>query len=254
MKKIRERLNLILNNEIFIILLFIFYVVTTNIDGSVLRYYHGFKIIAKIIRYIIYMFIVLKIMLKIINEKKINLMITMILILFTIIMFVSKDKSLITTLLIILLLRDLDFEKIVRCCLYSNLVIYLIVILGASFGIIQNWTYTRGEITRYSYGYCYPTLTSTYLFLFFLMRFYLKKGSVEIWEMALQILTSVLIYQATDSRMGFALALIIIIAEIIIKIYKSLKTYHEIKIKRTNKTFFEFIPNNCSNCNEYISF
>lgn len=254
MKKMMDRLKEFLDNEKFILLLFAFYVVTTNIDGSALMYYQGCIIFAKVIRYIIYFSATVKIIMKIINERKINLIITIMFILFTIIMFVSKDKSLITILLMILLVKDLNFEKLVKCCFYSNLGMYLILISGSSFGIIQNWTYTRGEIIRYSYGYCYPSLTSTYLFLLFLMRFYLKRGNVEVWEIALQLLTAVFIYQATDSRMGLALSLIIITAEVIIKIYNSLKiSYTIIKIKRFYKILFNCISYISSSYNKYAS-
>ena len=157
-------------------------------------------------------------------------------------MFISKDKSLLTILLMILLVNDLNFEKLVKCCFYSNLVMYLIFIIGASLGFIPNWTYTRGETIRYSYGYCYPSLTSTYLFLLFLMRFFLKKGKVETFEIALQIIAAVLIYQVTDSRMGFALSCMIIIAEIIIKIFYFFKSTYVIKLNGFIKKSFIVFP------------
>lgn len=226
-----DKLKSVINNEKILLILFGIYVLSVNIDNSIFKYDQIYIIVAKVIRYTIYGISFIKIIMKIIENKKINLTVLSMSIFFICVMVIAKNKFLITLLLVIILLQDIELKKIVKYCFYSNLFIFFILIAGSIFEVIPNWTYPRGHEIRYSYGYCYPTITSTYFFLLLLMRFYLKNGDLEIWDILFEFLGATILYYATDSRMGYALALIIIVSEIVIKIFKWLKLSENNKLK-----------------------
>ena len=220
MKEWTEKIKRIFKSEKIILLLFSIYVITTNLEYSVINTYPVYTLVAKIIRYAIYVYTIIKTILKIIEMKKINARFLAIIIFSLLVMIISKEKSWVTILIMILLIKDMNFEKIVKYCFYCNLVMYVIIIMGSIFKIIPNWTYSREFSIRYSMGYSYPTLTSTYLFILLLMRFYMKKGKKESWEIMLELLLASLVFYLTDSKTGFILSIIIILAETIIIVFK----------------------------------
>ena len=92
MKELISKLKIIINNEKIILILFGIYIATTNLDYSVYGFFQPYLIVAKIIRYVIYGIAIIKIILKIIDNKKINLTILIILLLGIIIMIVIVNN------------------------------------------------------------------------------------------------------------------------------------------------------------------
>ena len=234
MKKLIEIIKRIVYNEKFILILFGIYVITTNIEASVLGSYNSVGIANKILRYSIYIIAIIKTIYIIIENKKINLRVAITVIFFSCIAIVSKNKQLLILIIIILLIRELEFKKIVKYCFYGNIIAYVSILLGAIMGLIPNWNFSRGNEFRYAYGYSYPSITSTYFFLLLLMKFYLKSGKIEIWEIALELLITGFIYDVTDSRMGLLMACIIIGLELILKIleFKKIKFKSKVFLKQ----------------------
>ena len=246
MKKedIKVKLNKIFTNKLLLVL-FAIYIINKHFVYSVLNYNEVFLIIRKTILYTVYAVLIIKLLVDfIINQKRIRITWIGLIALSILISIITKDLELSVLMLIVLSLREIDFKSIVKTCFYSNLISMLLIISLSLLGIIENWVYKIGTQTQNSLGYNYSTIPSTYLFLLVLMRFYINKANVKIYEIITNIFLSVIMYYYTSSITGSLLIIIISILEIIYKVLKANNENRLRKIveKKTTKRVLKVIP------------
>lgn len=239
---IKEKIKSLFSERTFIIL-FILYVINKNFTFSVLTYNSGFSLARKIILYSIYGIFFCKILIDIYKSKKINYLCLGLFLLSCIASLISKNKELLGYVLVIIAIYKLDFNKIVRSCLFGNLFSFSVITILSLLGFIPNLRVFTPDGIAYSLGYYYSTFPATYVFLMFLMRFYLKKENVKSIEILSSLVINFVVYKITLSETAFILNLGILFFEIVYKIYKYKKwNIKQIAYKNILSIFFIIIP------------
>jgi len=206
-----------------LLILFSIFVVNKTFTLSVLNYDVSFSLVRKIILYSVYIIFVIYIICKVIKKNKINLKWWWLLVISLIITIISKNTEPIIALLIILTFKDIKPEKIVRVCFWSNIFSLFIIILLYLVNIIPDYKYFSGTSIRHSLGFYYPTFPSTILFFIVLMRLFIKKGKIGIFETLIYIVAILIMYKYTLSKTGLILSVAVVIFSLICKILNLLK-------------------------------
>ena len=89
--------------------------------------------------------------------------------------------------------------------------------------IIPDYKYFSGTSIRHSLGFYYPTFPSTILFFIVLMRLFIKKGKIGIFETLIYIVAILIMYKYTLSKTGLILSVAVVIFSLICKILNLLK-------------------------------
>lgn len=169
-----------------------------------------FNIILKLIRYICYLAFVFKIIEDIKSSKKI----TISMIVFTIITFltfiVSRNKSIVFFYLAMMAFRNLDIDKLIKNAYNITFVIFFGTITLSLLGIIPDWTFPRGTLIRHSLGFIYATDCIGIFLTMVLMYFYQKKSEAPIFEIIILEFINVVLYKYTDGRLSFVLVTILL--------------------------------------------
>lgn len=175
------------------------------------------EIICKTIKYGCFMIFVIKILYDIYQEKKLNINILIIAVLSIIIFLFSKNKSIIEITILLISLRKMNYNKLIKLALRVFIVIFAVIINLSLLGLIPDWTYTRGETIRHSLGFLYPTDCIGIFFSIILMIFYIKKSNITVWEILFLQTVNTFLYKYTDGRMSFILATILLLTMLISK-------------------------------------
>ena len=216
MNKIRKYFNF--NNGIYII--FSIYIVTMLLPETSISILEGtFENVVKIIRYGCYFFFIAKIFWGWKNEKtKITVMLLVIAILFFIIYYFSGKQSLLIMMIALFALRNINKEKLIKIALITYIITFFTVIVCSWIGLIPDWTYNRGETTRHSLGFSYPTITMVYYLMITLMYIYTRKNKITIYEIIILEIINVLLYKSTAGRTTYILVTIVLILSLLKKI------------------------------------
>lgn len=233
----KELCKKIINSRTNIILIaFIIFLVNIHLENTVLGWTNNiFSIISKIIRYGCYLIFLINIFLDWKSGEKITwpMLIAGVISILTFIF--SKNTAIILLLIVLFALRKIEMKKLIKIAYYTNLIMFIVVILSSVIGIIPNWIFERDDThIRLALGYHWATIPLTLFFFIVLMSFYLKRENVTIIEIYLNLVSSVVLFKLTDSRTGFILILLVILSTVLIKILKkfdiNIKKYKDSKI------------------------
>ena len=213
-----KKIKSFFSDEKFVITIFCILLVNIQFSYSCLNYNYVFQTTGKIIRYIVYLLLFISAICKL-RKKEINIKLILITILGLLISYFSHNYYILITLIVIIALKDIDFKAILKYAIPTTLLTFAFIITLSVIGVIPNWTSLRGNgDIRYYLGYNFATIPSTYYFTILLLIFYYKDSKISYLEIILQLLISVLLYSATDSKTGFILSIIVIVAMLANKI------------------------------------
>lgn len=136
-----------------------------------------------------------------------------------IVYLIAKDWTVFKVALILVAIKDRDIDDIIRISLYTCMAILGISIIMSFFDpsklyIVDN--FGRGKIEkRYCFGFTHPNqfnLAITYLIIGYM---YLKKRKVDLKELALLLILTIVTYILTTSRTGLLVTLAAIAINIV---------------------------------------
>ena len=191
------------------LLFFIPFVIFVNSTIISLRtdFFRSYSYILSLIRYTCLLIVVTKILICDIKNYSIStiIRITLILLLTIIVKFVTDDSSFFQLFILIIGSYDIEFKKIVKWTLISEIILFLIIVCACILKIIPNYVYSRkgSTIKRYSLGFKYSTSPSIFIFYFTMLYIYLRDKKIKKIEYIMLLIPNILIYYLTDSRTGF---------------------------------------------------
>ena len=207
-------LNLKTKKEYFLFYLsYSIYALAVIANTTVLPYVIGasaFSTFTKIVRYIAYLLIVIKI---IGDHYKLRQLILFgcIGLLFLFAGIKCGNNILITSYLFILGVQNLNFEKILQFCMVLMTLCMIIVVSMSVIGILPNWYYLVDDRERWCFGYIYPSYLSSAFFYIMVLSLTVKKHKINLLETIIVEVINLIIYIISDSRAAFYLLSCVII-------------------------------------------
>lgn len=110
-------------------------------------------------------------------------------------------SAMLNFLLVIICVRNISFEKIIRIDLIAKISFTLIIVILCCCKIVSNVTTVRTkEVVRYSMGFAHPNRLGAMLFLIVLYLAYIRKEKFKLKDIVFQIIMFIITYKLTDSR------------------------------------------------------
>ncbi|OUL10274.1 hypothetical protein B0533_02680 [Sedimentibacter sp. SX930] len=107
---------------------------------------------------------------------------------------------LIFDLILILGAKNVSFKKVIKLfCVISGIII-IITMLSSQFGLVENLIYERGNRSRISFGFEYPTDFTAHIFYLVMGYCYLRKEKLMYLELAGIFALSLFTYIFCDAR------------------------------------------------------
>lgn len=115
--------------------------------------------------------------------------------------------------------EKIKFERIVKLCVYCNLLFLFIVITSSLMGFIPNQTFYHNGLTAYGFGFAYFSNVPFSVFLITIMAYWLAKtGKRENLVLFLSLPANLFCYKYGTVRLTFFCYIIFIVLVIISKI------------------------------------
>lgn len=168
------------------------------------------QLVLKIVRYVCYIIFSIKIFYDWKKGEKITISILIATLVTIAIAIFAKNRSAFFILLILVALRKIDFDKLIKIAFKIFLVSFLVTISLAMLGIIPNWEFSRGMTPRYSLGFIYATDAIGMYLVIILMFFYTKKSNSTKTELLILEVINVFMYSYTNGRVSFILISIVL--------------------------------------------
>lgn len=200
------------------------------------------QFVFKIIRYLCYIEFSAKIIIDFKNEKKITWPIIIISVLAFIITIVSKNRNILFIVLILIALRNMDFEKLIKISFKIFMTLFLVVISFAMIGILPNWEFSRGNTTRYALGFIYATDAIGMYLVTILMFFYIKKDHSTKTELLILETINVFMYSYTNGRVSFFLISFILFIQFLSRFNFAKKVFYNNYIQKVLKLVCNTLP------------
>ena len=237
MKKIEEK---VFDNIIYIA--FFVYICTVFVNSTALYLENNYVTVGtKIIRYICYIFFVLNTIRVIYKEKNITICNLIFFLIGLAILIIGKNPEFLIVFFVVNSVRNLDLKKIIKNSLIIYVILFLLTILLSIFKILPDWIYFRGNITRHSLGFLYPTdLISIYVTIV-LLYFYVRNSKATYVELIILELLAIILYNYTNGRLGFIIASLILFIQLCAKIIVTKKLNNKWKIQDKTKKVLQGI-------------
>ena len=171
------------------------------------------QLILKLVRYVCYIEFFAKIIYDWRHGEKITISIIFMAIVSLAIAIIANNNSVLFTLLVLIGLRKLEFDRLIKITLKIFAISFIIVIFSSLIGIIPNWTFSRGDTPRYALGFIYATDAIGMYLVIILMYFYTKRNNVVVSELLLLEAINVFIYNYTDGRVSFILISLLLLIQ-----------------------------------------
>lgn len=137
-----------------------------------------------------------------------------------IISYIAKSVTFFFNFLFIFGARDIKNKQLTKRVLMLQVLVTSAIVIGSFCGIVPNWEYLIGDRYRQSLGFFYPNRISSMYFFMVLAYCYLRGKKISIVELAVLTIINFFIFHFTNTRMAFALTLVVLFVYLIIKIYK----------------------------------
>ena len=195
----------------------------------------------KCIRYLCYLYFGL---ILVINYKKLSYIDLFLLFVSLIVTYFSRNKFIITTLLIIISVKNYDLKKVFRLAFYTSLIMFSLTVFLSLFNVIPDWIFPKEDTIRHALGFIYPTDCFSIYLAIVLLYFASHKDDYHIsWIIVLELL-NIVMYLYTAGRLSFYLINITIIIMCLLKIKnlrKILSRLLEFKIIKVLAFSFPFL-------------
>lgn len=188
------------------------YVVLSILDFSTLAYqYEGFSLLLKLCRYACYLIFFVKIVLEILKERKISLSMVLSALLALVVVICSKQFPLGFLVFVLAAVSSLDFRRLLQYTLVAVSTVWAAMILSSLIGLLPNWSYTRGDIVRFSLGFIYPTDVFSVFLAITMMYCYLYHRKISYYVLAILELINIGLFYATNGRLSFILVNLVLV-------------------------------------------
>ena len=178
--------------------------------------------ILKLLRYVVLVPIILKIiLLDLKNYNKKNIIIVSVLIVFSFLecFFTPNGKTIIQYLIIVLGSYNIEFRRIIKYILITEIATISMIIILSIIGIIPNYEYIRTttEIARYSLGFAYPSFSAIFVYSLTCIYLFYKDKETKIADYIILFVINIIIFIITNTKFELACSLIVISFSIIYK-------------------------------------
>jgi len=159
------------------------------------------------------------------NHSKIELYTILILIpILSVIIFTTKTYyTLLPIFLLIVSVRNINLEKILRIWLFEIIILMLFVSVFYYIDIIGETTHVTeraGDKIRYGLGYGYSSFSANYFFHFTLFYSFIRREKIKVLEIIALSLTNYYLYLKTDTKSAFACSVLLLFLVLLIKYLK----------------------------------
>jgi len=189
--------------------IFIFYIINSLMEITVFNTVGVIADAIKIVRYLCYMFFIIKIAYDIVRERAVPLVAVAFLVLSGIVVLSTDHMRLGAAALALVAVKDIDAEQIIKHIFYALSVFFAAVVILSLLGIIPDLQHARGALTRHALGFHYPTDTHS-IFLTIVLIYVYRKSTKPVISAALLAANAILFY-FTNARMSFILITLVLI-------------------------------------------
>ena len=177
--------------------------------------YPGVAIILKLVRYLGYMIIILKILYDLFYIK--DLIKMLIFIIFLVLSAViSKDKELLFIGLMIIGSRGIELEKILKCLCILQVIVVFFTLLGCGLHVIPDVIFDLDNRIRHTVGFYYVSYLPHIYTMLVIVWLYLKRYTIKFYEYILITIVNILVYRVSATRVDFAIVFLAILLHIIV--------------------------------------
>lgn len=150
-----------------------------------------------------------------------GLLIALLLFLLTLMNSQGGQNNVPATILFVYAARNIKFDRIARWTVIISTFTLAFVILSAKLGVIQEYhtiqIQNERERLRNYLGFLYALYPATIIFNITCLIIALRKNKIKIWQAALLCIVNYWFYYQTNSRMVFALAIVLIVMAMVFK-------------------------------------
>lgn len=159
------------------------------------------------------------------KHSKIELYTILILIpILSVIIFMTKTYyTLLPIFLLVISVRNINLEKILRIWLFEIIILMLFVSVSYYMDIIGETTRVfgrEGDKIRYGLGYGYSSFSANYFFHFTLFYSFIRREKIKVLEIIALFITNYYLYIKTDTKSAFACSVLLLFLVSIIKYLK----------------------------------
>lgn len=176
--------------------------------------------IMKVLRYISYAIIFVKLLYDAKYLENELLKIVIMVLILGIISLNFGNNILFCSFLFIIAARNLNVEKLIKAAFYIQIVLTICMAGLSYFGVITDWTYNLEGRNRHSLGYLYPSYISSIFFYVTLAYLFMRRKKVRFLEIVCIGILNIIIFHLTDSKTSFAMVFLAIIVLWVIKFCK----------------------------------
>ena len=176
--------------------------------------------IMKILRYISYAIIFVKLLYDAKYLENEMLKIVIMVLILGIISLNFGNNILFCSFLFIIAARNMNVEKLIKAAFYIQIVLTICMAGLSYFGVITDWTYNLEGRNRHSLGYLYPSYISSIFFYVTLAYLFMRRKKVRFLEIVCIGILNIIIFHLTDSKTSFAMVFLAIIVLWAMKLYK----------------------------------
>lgn len=137
---------------------------------------------------------------------------------------IGSFQTYIYSLTIIFLLRDFDFNKLVRVVLPVVVVILAFVILSSKIGIVPDYVEISATRIRHYLGFRYSLFPSTVMLNIVGLYIYIKQENITYKSLLLLLVSVLWIYLQTNSRLTTLSSIVLLTLGILLKRFPKLLT------------------------------
>lgn len=137
---------------------------------------------------------------------------------------IGSFQTYIYSLTIIFLLRDFDFNKLVRVVLPVVVVILAFVILSSKIGIVPDYVEISATRIRHYLGFRYSLFPSTLMLNIVGLYIYIKQENITYKSLLLLLVSVLWIYLQTNSRLTALSSIVLLTLGILLKRFPKLLT------------------------------
>ena len=159
------------------------------------------------------------------EHRKIELYSILILIpVLSVIIYTTKTYyTLLPIFLLVISVRNINLEKILRIWLFEIAILMILVSFSYYVDIIGETTRVfgrEGDKIRYGLGYGYSSFSANYFFHFTLFYSFIRREKIRILEILALFVINYYLYLKTDTKSAFACSILLLFLVLIIKYFK----------------------------------
>lgn len=164
----------------------------------------------------------------------------------------SNNGTLLICIVAILGCQGIKIERVLKVLCITQCIVYMIVIMGALFGFVDNIVMQSvrngNTVVRYAYGFAHPNQLACSLILFLILFQYLYKIP-QIAFLGIYVFLDIVIYKITASRTSFVIFTLFIIGKYLLNIFAIKKIIYYVALSSYSFLMFlsVFIPRHLSN-------